>query len=407
MSYDALCRSLDAAIDAEREPLIALCAELVAARSVSPPGDTRAVAAVVSAYLAAGGVRTESLAIDPIAPNVLARIDGSVGARHVIFNAHMDTMEPGRESDWTVPIYELTRRDGRLYGLGLGNMKGALAAMCLVSVLLSRRRAEWPGRITMTAVCDEVLFGERGSAALLAARPDLIGTALISGEGPGFMGLALAEKGVLWLDVETQSPGGHSSRAVRGGTAISELAAALERLDTLNDSQVEFPAELASLSRGEGGVAGRTSVNIGRIEGGTLRGQMARSARAELDVRLPPGITIETFVARARALVAPFANTRIEIVRGWNGNWTGLDTPLARAVTAAILSVRGAAPTAVVRLPASDAMRWRARGVPAVCYGPQPTLSAGCDDHVLEQDLLDCAKVYARTALALLHDEPG
>ena len=123
MSYDALCRSLDAAIDAEREPLIALCAELVAARSVSPPGDTRAVAAVVSAYLAAGGVRTESLAIDPIAPNVLARIDGSVGTRHVIFNAHMDTMEPGRESDWTVPIYELTRRDGRLYGLGLGNMR--------------------------------------------------------------------------------------------------------------------------------------------------------------------------------------------------------------------------------------------------------------------------------------------
>ena len=56
----------------------------------------------------------------------------------------------------------------------------------------------------------------------------------------------------------------------------------------------------------------------------------------------------------------------------------------------------------VVRLPASDAMRWRALGVPAICFGPQPTLSAGCDDHVIEQDLLDCASIYARATLELL-----
>ena len=44
----------------------------------------------------------------------------------------------------------------------------------------------------------------------------------------------------------------------------------------------------------------------------------------------------------------------------------------------------------------------RDMGVPAVCYGPQPTLSAGIDDYAEEKDVLDCAKVYARTALALL-----
>jgi succinyl-diaminopimelate desuccinylase len=40
--------------------------------------------------------------------------------------------------------------------------------------------------------------------------------------------------------------------------------------------------------------------------------------------------------------------------------------------------------------------------VPAVCYGPQPTLSAGIDDYAEEQDVVDCAKTYASAALRYL-----
>jgi len=40
--------------------------------------------------------------------------------------------------------------------------------------------------------------------------------------------------------------------------------------------------------------------------------------------------------------------------------------------------------------------------VPSVCYGPQPTLSAGVDDYAEEQAVLDCARVYARAALRLM-----
>ena len=56
----------------------------------------------------------------------------------------------------------------------------------------------------------------------------------------------------------------------------------------------------------------------------------------------------------------------------------------------------------MVRLPGSDARYWRAQEVPALCYGPQPTLSAGIDDYALERDVVDCAKIYARTALAMM-----
>jgi succinyl-diaminopimelate desuccinylase len=41
--------------------------------------------------------------------------------------------------------------------------------------------------------------------------------------------------------------------------------------------------------------------------------------------------------------------------------------------------------------------------VPAICFGPQPELASGIDDYVREQDLIDCAKIYALSALAYLN----
>jgi succinyl-diaminopimelate desuccinylase len=91
-------------------------------------------------------------------------------------------------------------------------------------------------------------------------------------------------------------------------------------------------------------------------------------------------------------------------LKGWDPNWTALDSRMVRAVTQAAAAVRGerggSAP--VVRLPASDAARWRARGAPAVCFGPQATLASGVDDAVEEQDVVDCVAIYALAALQVL-----
>jgi succinyl-diaminopimelate desuccinylase len=392
-----VCRDIDAA----RDDLIELCGRLVAAASVNPPGRTAEAAAVVRAYLESHGIATETVKADDEAPNVVGRVDGGNGAgRHVVFNAHMDTMEAGDVAAWTVPVMRLTRRDGRLYGLGMGNMKGALAAMCLAAAMLKRHRNGWKGRLSMTAVSDEVMFGERGTVFLLRTRPDLAGDFLISGEGPGFMQFAVAEKGLLWLDVEARSSGGHASRALRGETAIMKLAAFLARIDRLNETYATLPPELAGVSGGEGNLGLRLSLNAGTLAAGTVRSQVATRARTEIDIRLPPGIGAEDCEVLIRREAGD--DIRIETVKAWDANWTALDNPLVVELAAAAEVVRGEKPQFVVRLPGSDARRWRDLGVPAACYGPQPTLSAGVDDYVNEQDVVDCAKVYARTALALM-----
>jgi len=395
---DVVCRDIDAA----RDELIELCSRLVAAVSVNPPGRTAEAAEVVHAYLSDHGIATETVTADGEAPNIIGRIEGGAGGRHVVFNAHMDTMEAGDEAAWTVPITRLTRRDGRLYGLGVGNMKGALAAMCLATAILKQHNNAWEGRLTMTAVSDEVMFGERGTVFLLRERPDVAGDFLISGEGPGFMHLAVAEKGLLWLDVEARSPGGHASRALRGETAAMKLAAFLARIDAMNEMYATLPHELTGVSGGEGNLGLRLSLNAGTLLAGTVRSQVASRAQAQIDIRLPPGISAQA-CERMICKQTDGDDISVTVVKAWDANWTALDNPLVVELATATSAVRGTTPPFVVRLPGSDARRWRDLGVPAVCYGPQPTLSAGIDDNVNEQDIVDCAKIYARTTLALMH----
>ena len=217
---------------------------------------------------------------DDEAPNIVGCVEAGAGGRHVVFNAHMDTMEAGDEAAWTVPITRLSRRDGRLYGLGMGNIKGALAAMCLATAILKRHSNAWKGRLTLTAVSDEVMFGERGAVFLLRERPDVAGDFLISGEGPGFMHFAVAEKGLLWLDAEARSGGGHASRALRGDTAVMKLAAFLARIDAMNEMYATLPRELTGVSGGEGNLGLRLSLNAGTLAAGTVRSQVAPRARA-------------------------------------------------------------------------------------------------------------------------------
>jgi succinyl-diaminopimelate desuccinylase len=388
-------------IDAARAELIDLCGRLVAAPSVNPPGRTAEVAVIVQSYLSGHGVPTEIVKADDEAPNIIAQVNGRQAGRHVVFNAHMDTMEAGDESAWSVPVLKLSKAQGRLYGLGMGNMKGALAAMCLATVAMHRRANAWPGRLSMTAVSDEVMFGERGAVFLLNKRPELAGDFMISGEGPGFMDFAVAEKGLLWVDIEAKGPAGHSSRALAGATAVMKLAAVLARLDPINELYATPPKELTGITGGEGNLGLRVSLNAGNLTAGTVRSQIATRARSQLDIRLPPGITAKDIEERIHHACAGDPDISVTVTKSWDANWASLQNPVVTELATEVQAVRGKKPNYVVRLPGSDARRWRDLGVPAVCYGPQPTLSAGIDDYANEQDVVDCAKIYARTALRL------
>ena len=389
-------------VEALRAELVQLCADLVAAPSVNPPGDTTTVFAVARGWLDDHGVETSVLFSDSTKPNLVARITGTGPGPHLVFNGHLDTMEVGDADAWTVPPFELTHRDDRLYGLGMGNMKGAVAGLCAAAAVMHRHRADWPGELTLTLVSDEVYFGRDGTAHLLTELPWLVADGVISGEGSGWMSLAVAEKGVVWLDLEVSGPSGHAAAAVRDTTAVAILARAITALDELNEWVAPPPEGLEEILADDDHPGRRVAVNVGQLEGGPSRSRLATMVRARADIRLPPGITLDQLDARLHECFDPLPGLRWEPARAWAGNWTDAEDPLVLAVVDAATAVRGRPPEMTVRHPASDLVRWRDLGSPAVAYGPQPTLSAGVDDYALEDDVIDCAKVYAVAALGFL-----
>ena len=383
-----------------RAPLVELCGRLVAARSPQPEGDTTGAAAVLTDFLSREGLNPSLRTAVPGKPNVICTA-GS-GGLHLVLNGHLDTLPAGQECDWTVPLFTLGRTDGRLTGLGIGNMKAGTAALAMAFAFLSRRPELSQGRITFTAVADEVVFGPHGAAWLLDTDPDLIGDAVLNGEGPGDLGVAVAEKGLLWAELRVAAPPGQGMLTTRGSSAVARLATLISAIDSWNDDVAIMTSEIAPVAAHAGRHGSRLSVNVGRIEGGHFISQVATEARAEVDVRLPPGLTITDLSARLDALVEGQPSASWRLIKGWDPNWTPLESPIVASVMAASESVRGGC-VPVVRLPASDAARWRGRGVPAVCFGPQPTAAAGLDDYVNEQDVVDCVAIYIVAALTFLY----
>lgn len=395
-----IARTFHDAVEARREDIVSLCSDLVAARSVNPDGDTREAAAVVACALQRFGIESRLEQAVPTMPSVVAELDSGRPGRHLVLNVHLDTMPPGDESTWSVPIYELTRRDGRLYGLGMGNMKGAVAAMVNAMGMLAQNSDAWNGRITFTAVSDEVVFGDNGAAHLLRSIPGLVGDGLICGEGPGFKRLAIGEKGVLWLELSASGDAGHSSSVKQGRSATARLAAVIAEVDRLNGHRVPVPAELRGLFADDD-PGFELTANVGTMTAGTFIGQVAVDGWAEIDLRLPPGITTDEAQGMVTR-IADAAGVTVRRVKGWDPNWTAPDSELGNAWNSANTTLGYEAPALAVRLPASDASRWRLLGAPALCYGPQPTLSAGVDDHAEEDEVLRCAALYATTAIAFL-----
>lgn len=398
-----LVERITGSAEARRESIVELCRDLVAARSVNPDGDTRAAAAVVATALTELGLAPRLERQAETMPSVLAELDSGRPGRHLVLNVHLDTMPPGEESAWSVPIWELSRRDGRLYGLGMGNMKGAVAAMVNAAALLNDLRDSWSGKITFTAVSDEVVFGENGAAYLLREHPHLYGDGLICGEGPGYRRLAIGEKGVLWLELSARGEAGHSSSVKRGRSATARLATAVSQIDALNGVRARRPAELDGPFPADDDPGFELTANVGIIRSGTFVGQVAIDGRAEIDLRLPPGIDTDAGERMVADIVGMIEGVSVRRIKGWDPNWTSPENLLTRSWAAASHLAGAGKPNYAIRLPASDASRWRQKNVPALCYGPQPTLSAGVDDYAEEDEVVRCVSLYTLAALTFLN----
>ena len=250
------------------------------------PRHERAVADEVATWLAAAGVPVDLQELRGGRANVLARVRGPEPGPTLALVAHLDT----------VPPYDMPRalqaevRDGRLYGRGAVDMKGALAAMMLVLAAAAQTGAVRAGELVLAATVGEEC-GSEGMQALAGSglRADLA----VVGE-PTAMRVARAHKGTAWVEVAFRGVATHGSTPELGVNAVEHAA----------DFVTRVRRDLAPVLRARSHpLLGSATVNVGVIRGGDRPPMVPAHCSVQLDRRWLPGETHRDVLGEIEELV--------------------------------------------------------------------------------------------------------
>jgi acetylornithine deacetylase/succinyl-diaminopimelate desuccinylase-like protein len=286
------------------EDAVDLARRLVRTPSPNPPGDERAVAAVVQDALAEFGLpAAEEIALDAARPNLLVTLDFGPGGRHLVLSGHLDT-KPIGDATWTVDPLGADIDGDRLYGLGSADMKGAIAAMIVAAARVARGPLA-VGRLSLLFTADEE-DGATFGAHHVATGRELGADAVVIGEPGGietdFDHIHLVSRGIARLRLLARARQGHSSLSGVAGTRNAGVDVA--RLVTAVADEL-----VPAVPPNDDGLEGWTAtVNTGlSFRGGVGYGVLPGRIAVDTEVRLLPGMDRGALTASFTELTARVA----------------------------------------------------------------------------------------------------
>jgi acetylornithine deacetylase/succinyl-diaminopimelate desuccinylase-like protein len=332
-----------------------------------------------------------------------------------MFNGHMDTSYSGREP-WlrNVPGFQPQPfvQDGRLYGLGISNMKGALACYVEAVRALQDAGVRLKGDVLIAAVCGEIEKTQYRDATGAEYRGYAAGSRyLVSHGGVADMCLlgeptegkvVLGHFGALWLRIRVQGNFIHTAFS-EGKRDQNSILRAHRVLEAVQDWIPRWEDDASNSYRGA-----KAIVNVGAIEGG-FGWRVSRTPHHTdlfLDVRVPP--TKEMGVARrevldwVRSLSAQFPEYGIEGEVYVTAPGAEIDESheLVGAIDSAHEAVFGSVPGRDVTRWFSDASALTRYGIPTVNYGTSTGLmDVELGENLAIDGLVQTAEVYARVAV--------
>jgi len=100
--------------------------------------------------------------------NSLGVLKGTGGGKSLLWNGHYDTVPVGNLNYWTVDPFGAEVKDGKIYGRGSGDMKGAISSAIIAAKALDNMGFELRGDLHFHAVADEEFFGRTSDRTSLA-----------------------------------------------------------------------------------------------------------------------------------------------------------------------------------------------------------------------------------------------
>jgi len=309
-----------------------------------------------------------------------------------------DTVPPYAMKD----PYKARIENGRIFGLGAVDMKGALACMMAALAACARSGVELGGDVVFAGVIDEE-HKSAGTISLLNSGFKADGA--IVGE-PSALDICIGHRGLEWFEVIFQGKEVHGSKQDEASNAIEMAKIFMDVVDQ------ELMPRLKNRIHP---VIGHSSMNYGYITGGTQPSTVAGKCILRFDRRWIPGERFEDVVSEYADIIDRLKKT----VSGFHGEIGIMEESrmedgflheymeinqeheLVGTVMDALREIKGVEPNITAFPGWTDAGLLHSYGkIPSLVWGPGCIESAHSKNEYIEiAELYPAAKAYALTAL--------
>lgn len=182
----------------------------------------------------------------------------------ILLNSHIDTVKP--VNGWKKQPFTPIEEDGKLYGLGSNDAGASVVSLLQVFRQLSEKEQNY--NLIYLASCEEEVSGKNGIESVLSSLPPI--SLGVVGE-PTNMQPAIAEKGLMVLDVTAYGKAGHAARN-EGENAIYKV---LEDITWFRDFRFEKESPLL----------GPVKMSVTQINAGTQHNVIPDKCTLVVDIR--------------------------------------------------------------------------------------------------------------------------
>lgn len=391
-------------IDARADLIVEDTAALVDTPSVNPGQFEKEVAEVFASQLERDRLNYTVVGPEPLRPSVLADLNGTAQGG-VLFNGHLDVVPSGDDSKWTSPPFSAEVRDGRLYGRGTTDMKGAVAAFKHAMLAVRDGGVPLKKGVWLHAVADEKCGGRMGTAWLAEnghLPPADMGIVGECSTYEGVAGIVRACTGIVQLKFESRGKSSHAARPHEGNNAVINMCRVMIALQDKYERDTTVYDEL---------LPPNTISPATTIKGGVKTNVIPDYCEAEVDIRVVPNMTPENVRAKLDGIIAGVKAEHPEVDVSYTmGHWdpetlVPADAPVIKEAERAVERVLGYAPKHMKRSGTTDARFLNPKGIPSpVAFGPGDVLLGkmhDVDESVGVQDLVNWAKIYAAMIISV------
>ena len=304
----------------------------------------------------------------------------------LVLSGHLDVV-PADEPEWESDPFEVTERDGMLFGRGTADMKGFVALAINAFRKVVERRPDAPLMLLLTR--DEeigTIGAQHWAETWTGAR---LPTEVLVGE-PTRLQVVTMHKGFVQLEITFRGISAHSGYPHLGRSAIEPAGVAVRALTELRKAlDAERPAYSEHFPE-----VPFAALNIGTIKGGSATNVVPDHCSITVGIRLLPTMTGSVMTDRVRAALEtalPDTPFTIEVVSDSPPMWLDGDTPLCAQLLRALQQDQ----LATVSY-ATDAGWFQTVGHRCVIFGPgsievahKPNEFLPIDEFERARDILD------------------